>query len=227
MYIEHNIVMLATNEKAHFGDIILTPTFPQKLVIFEHQNCTEVAQHLYITSNEEIKEGNWFISELGEIWQHNGNITPSKLSVKIIATTDDSLEIRYDNRFIDVIVSGESLNGKLPKIPQQFIERYISEYNKGNVITQVMVLYHWGDDDLNLFRDTPILKVNYDNTINIQLIKTSWTKEEREELIKTSWTKEEREELIIFFNKLKNDVINKHYGQITNLDLPKWIEENL
>ena len=52
-------------------------------------------QHLYITVDQDvepIKEGDWFISELGELWQHNGKVQPSKLARKIIETTDPKLK---------------------------------------------------------------------------------------------------------------------------------------
>lgn len=222
MYKECNVVMLPTRveapsfTKGHIvkcikscetlcGDVIQLNQLSISVNHSEGVLKYHQPQHLYITTNEEIKEGDWFISELNEVWEHNGKVTPSKLSAKIIATINKSL-VKNISRPLGVIQ-------ELPQISQLFFHQFIEAYNNGNAITKAKVLYHWGDDDLNLFRDTPILKVNYDNTVNIQLIPT-----------KDSWN---REEVIVFLNKLKNDVIGKYYGQITNLDLPKWIEENL
>ena len=94
-------------------------------------------QHLYITSNEEIKESDLFYNTFDDKIQkctkhqlHDGKFAKLRVYVeggdynesickKIIATTDTSLG--------------------LPQPSQQFIEKYIEEYNKGNIITEVLV----------------------------------------------------------------------------------------
>ena len=92
MYKTCNLVMLPSDEKAHFGDIILTPIFPQQLLVFEHQNCTEVAQHLYITSDEEIKMQDWFIDDkYKQPMKYFGEGSLLISSKKIILTTDQDL----------------------------------------------------------------------------------------------------------------------------------------
>ena len=206
------VVMIPTNEKAKFGDLILTPTYPQKLLIFEHQKCTEVSQHLYFLSDEEIKEGDWFIMNScivrqcslhkGDILDTIGGLHHESVCKKIIATTDRSLTIAATS-------SGRYVY-HLPQPSQSFIEKFVKEYNKSNVITEVMVEYEWNKTGrkirkLDVFDH--ILKINPDNTIDINMPKDSWSREEVVELIQkyskecTGWSWFETDE--------------------------KWIEENL
>lgn len=139
-------------------------------------------QHLYITSDDEIKEGDWYY-------------TPSKRSIeqcikqlliikdsindivqlKIIATTDKSLTIKSEK-------AGEnSWYNPLPQPSNRFIQSYIESYNKGNIITDVNVTYeeyilqHINKAQENLIRP----KINSkDNTISTHRIKNNYTEEE-------------------------------------------------
>ena len=178
------VVMLATNEKANIGDIILcnNPAIERvnwkgKLGMCNIKNGDGEwkTQHLYILSDEKIKEGDWCLNldtndifKLGKYGVNNAK--------KIIATTDTSLG--------------------LPLIPESFIKYYISEYNKGNIITDVEVEYEdngeegWIGDDYNgepFWNEKLELKVNPDNTINIYPIKNSWNREEFEIAIRETW----------------------------------------
>lgn len=94
------------------------------------------AQHLYFTSDEEIKEGDWYIDDCNGIRQ---SVTSDKEYwevrkdyKKIIACTNNSLKFGED---VPGIITFKSL----PQPSQQFIEKYIEEYNKGNIITEVLV----------------------------------------------------------------------------------------
>lgn len=160
-----------------------------------------VAQHLYILSNEEIKEGDWFINRQYfiekdnkpeyEIWQCDKNFINSDDCKKIIATTDSNLgksKKEYEDDF--GLKVEETSYFPLPSISQSFIDIYVSEYNKGINIEEVMVEFNtnWSR---NTTRNVPtnddfdeIFVVNPDNTINIQFIKDSWTREEVIELCK-------------------------------------------
>jgi hypothetical protein len=129
--------MLSTNEKSNIslgdsgkGLIYHTHTKP------EYDKRTY--QHLYILSDDEIKEGDWclFKQIIGSEYKlckitykfgnqltsllENGNKQEeaSQYYKKIIATTDESLG--------------------LPQPSQSFIEKFVEEYNKGNVITEVI-----------------------------------------------------------------------------------------
>jgi len=124
-----------------------------------------LAQHLYILSDEEIKEDDWFIEciDNGSVnaphYSINKMINP-KYSIeeetysaigingdehtcgyhntkKIIATTNSELLEHSLTREIN----GFSGHIPLPRISQDFIEAYIKSYNEGNVIKDVMVEY--------------------------------------------------------------------------------------
>jgi len=210
------VVMLPTNEKANVGSIVTRPSDDRMAIVNvltkdDPQPC--IHQHLYILSDEEIKEGDWCYGMDG-IFQYKGkvNIPDIELPKKIIATTDLSLD------FGDYIETGQKRTWRvLPQPSQSFIEHFVEEYNKGNVITEVMVEYelyklsnsgntaailengHHGD----LYR----LKVNpKDNTITIKKVKDSWSRE-----------------------GVINLIINAiNYGIDSNGNLSdKWIEENL
>lgn len=191
------VVMLSTNEKASLklgqNRLLVNNTFGY--------DSHFTNQHLYILSDEEIKEGDWCYGMDG-IFQYKGkiNLPDIELPKKIIATTNKSIIL--PDRFPSFIY--------LPQPSQSFIEKFVEEYNKGNVITEVMVEYEWGKTgkkvrEVEVFDD--VLKINPDNTINISMPKDSWSREEVIELIQkyskecTGWSWFETDE--------------------------KWIEENL
>lgn len=141
-------------------------------------DCYE-AQHIYITSDEEIKDGDYcYNRELKVFFKYfkserlhhiDNNFNDGKL-VKIIATTNTLLDI------VKYTEGGNIINGGhpclLPHPSQQFIQYYIEEYNKGNVITKVNVEYEQPFPENESIFDC--LKVNPDNTINIKPIKDNW-----------------------------------------------------
>ena len=220
-YMKVNVVMLPTNKKAHFGDIILTPTSPKTLFIFQHQNCTEVAQHLYITSDEEINEGDWCYNskrksiELGKYMIGTNEFIFCK---KIIATTDTSLRRMGDDGIVDI-----ALGLEISYIPESFIKYFIEEYNKGNVITDVLVEYeevyqpYFENKEFHRNATKYQLKVNFkDNTITIKKVKDNWNREEVD--------LEKSEFIHLFFSHHYTELSNKG---ITSEYIRKWIEENL
>jgi len=205
------VVMLPTNEKAGAVDILI---HSNKLSIespnFHHYN----PQHLYILSDEEIKEGDWYYDPYNkQIIKSPYNHFPLEFGEckKIIATTDKSIIL--PERFPSFTY--------LPQPPQSFIEHFVAEYNKGNIITDVMVEYENIDMDFdpteqNGIKWQTILKINSDNTINISIPKDSWSRDEVKQL----------------FDKW-NDIVYKGY-YVAKKDLEtvldysdKWIEENL
>ena len=171
-------------------------------------------QHLYIISDDEIKENNthFYNPHSGQLHisgNHTDYIAINKNGCKkIIATTDVSLG--------------------LPQPSKQFIQKYIEEYNKDNkdnIITDVLIEYelisneeYFGntinpDDDVPYFDER--LKINSkDNTITIKKVKDSYS----------------REEVIEFGNKVKEyckdgwkpDSLHRVF-----FEWDKWIEENL
>ena len=173
-------------------------------------------QHLYIISDDEIKEGDWCYDKRPD---ENGDLVDIVYQVKniefelrtstekkIIATTDSSLWRPSHKYASDVIL--------LPQPSQQFIQKYIEEYNKGNVITDVLVEYqtklewtysHSGNRIQE--ESNPFLKINHkDNTITIKKVKDNYSREEVENLI---------------YSAMKDRCYT------TVAEWKKWIEENL
>jgi hypothetical protein len=115
------------------------------------------SHYLYITSDDKIEEGDWYIVLADEeLHKHQGKSTSFVGGKKIIATTDSKL--------------------KLPQIPQSFIEEYC---RKGG-IDEVDVEY---DRPRSYCPPLPPLEpeVNSDNTINIHPIEEKmYTREEVE-----------------------------------------------
>ena len=137
---------------------------------------------------------------------------------EVLATTDETLYLTFNNGKTD-------LKFVLPQPSQQFIQKYIEEYNKGNIITDVLVEYNCGDSHCSLFgcqkhlgcknESIQTVKINpKDNTITIKKVKDSYS----------------REEVIEFGNKVKEyckdgwkpDSLHRVF-----FEWDKWVEENL
>jgi len=195
--------------------------------------------HLYLISDDEIKEGDWVydssslpqdapIKRIRIIDNTHYTLyddTSRNLKhhyKKIIATTDKSLEIMMSNPAAwDAGIKTMSL----PQPSQSFIEKYVEEYNKGNVITDVLVEYDpirvevkTGAFKTSINRptiwETEMKTVGYniktreDNTVIIHQAKM-YTREEVHNLMMQAW----------IWGQSKPDC---HYTV-----REKWIEENL
>ena len=184
-------------------------------------------QHLYIISEDEIKEGDWFIGDNISIKQctlnNGGNInfkggwySGSTNCKKIIATTDTSLN--YETPFY-----GMDEDNNFPQPSQQFIEKYIEEYNNGNIITDIKVEYKrvfetiakgmigHPEDDISWWNEK--LKINpKDSTITIKKLKDSWN---REEIIEQMWSA----------YKAANTVFEDESA--LRIEFDNWIDQNL
>ena len=221
------VVMLPTNQKTN-GMICKDITGQDKTIaikakyLMEHEDY--IGHHLYIILDDEIKEDDWYYDNVVlQIRQWKSFMIYNKLQhKKIIATTDSSLWRPSHKYASDVIL--------LPQPSQQFIEKYIEEYNKGNVITDVLVEYelisneeYFGntvspDDDVPYFDEK--LKSNpKDDTITIKKVKDSYTREEHISNIK-KFSLELGSKIHCF---LKEDGTLS----ISIQDVNKWIEENL
>ena len=216
---KHKVVMLPTNEKAKVGMINLEPFnrdgHKLELIRYVTNGDGLNPQHLYFLSDEEIKEGDWYIHyQKGtglRVQKAIGNNIPMDAK-KIIATTS-SLSVNYD-------LHKDSI--WLPQPSQSFIEKFVDEYNKGNVITEVMVEYVSGVtivDELQWENHETHLKVNpKDNAITIRKVKNTWDKEE----------------VIKVCLKMQHDYLKFHRDSyyLPNAHeiaewTDKWIEENL
>lgn len=204
------VVMLPTKEKSK-----LWLSKGNTLTLWGNENNNDklgANQHLYFFSDEEIKEGDWYISAMKSIIsQHNGTEKLPDGWKKIIATTDKSLKVPIDKAYMNF---GETES--LPHTSDSFIEKYIEEYNKGNIITEVMVEYKPYKMTLETGTKYPeALKINpKDNTITIRKTKDSWNREEVIELMAKA-----------FYTDCR--VWKNRYQDWEEVDFDEWIEENL
>lgn len=209
MFKKCKVVMLPTNEKV--GIIWKTD---QKL-IYTNNNIRVAkeefsAQHLYILSDDEIEEGDWYENN-GVIFiadarfDEGNNPNQIKYNKKIIATTDDSLyRVEWDLASPRPAIK----RVRLPQLSKSFIENYATAYNAGKAITDVMVEYGYIiNKSMGHFHQTReyFLKVNRNNTITIRSAKDSWSRKEVLDIIDKCWG-------------YKNESIQTK---------EEWIEENL
>lgn len=104
---------------------------------------------------------------------------------------------------------------RLPQPSQSFIEKYVEEYNKGNIITEVMVEYtDWSEtfNGVYMEENEEEWKVNpKDNTITIRKIKDSWNREEVISLIKDAMiTGVNIRDKNLIFNDVRDNWIDKN-----------------
>ena len=226
------VVMLPTNQQTKYlmvySDVEKTKG---KLILNGLKNDEyKEYQHLYIISDNEIKEGDWlnrdneihqcfkshetdieFKTNKDSVYFGTNTFWNKKYCKKIIATTDESLYYKDTSKnpkqYMGSYMS-MSLGENLPQPSQQFIQKYIEEYNKGNVIEDVLVEYGiiYKGRSCDLYNPNK-LKVNFkDNTITIEKSKDSWNREEVENLI---------------YSAMKDRCYT------TVAEWQKWIKENL
>lgn len=188
---------------------------------FLNKDKNQVMQHLYILSSEEIKEGDWvYHPEVSQEYtivdtrkegddryskgQHPAqgvfqykNTTNKwyKKCKKIIATTDESLDITGDR--VPVINDVANMMCRLPRTSDDFIKAFVKAHGK---IDKVLVEYDYKfstisegkpgfpEDDISWWNYK--LKVSPDNTVTIRAVeeeKTSWSREEVLALL-SDWT---------------------------------------
>lgn len=190
-YQECEVVMLDTDKRS----CLFINKRSNQLQYYFKGNAPNNAKHqyLYFLSNEDIKEGDYVIDSMGELFgpYEKGDII-GKEAKKIIATTDIPLQ--------------------LPQPSKSFIQAYIKAYNEGKPITKVLVEYIYpntinfgnciykeinGDGSyyelingevektkslnelINLNAEVNFrLKVNSSNEITIKKIKDSYAREE-------------------------------------------------
>jgi len=184
-------------------------------------------QHLYITTDDEIKEDDWCLffwdgmkdGELGQVGSEPQQYLPSEGHTlnrnlrKIIATTDTKLHstrlkacpINPEDNMVSV--------GGVSKPSKEFIE----EYCKVGGIDEVDVeygLFHDGNFkhgfETHAFKSIRKPRVNSNNEIIIHPIKDSWT----------------REEVLKIIKDFAYCLYEKH-GHPDPADTAIWIKENL
>lgn len=172
-------------------------------------------QHLYMLSDEKIKEGDYIYTEIplpGKPESSVSRCTNIKTFnpegwKKIIATTDESLG--------------------LPKPSDSFINKHIEEYNKGNQITNVLVEYEnkWNgkeyvdeQDAYGYDKFKLQLKVDSDNTVTIKKLKDSYSREEVLKILS---------DVMNLGMSHRQDQLEGHTVRSGNEVLEEWIKQKL
>ncbi len=147
----------------------------------------DIPQHLYILSDEEIKEGDWFLEPNVDIRpsQYKSGMTLTKDDRKIIATTDTSLLIEEKDKLHTV--NGDNYI-KLPKPTNQFIQQWIDNGYPEFINVDYESYCTYGDNcpskgaylKQDLCNIEYKLKISSDNTINCSFIENNklYTKDE-------------------------------------------------
>lgn len=157
--------------------------FKESLPVNDIMAAAYKAVNLYVLSDEEIKESDWFINLTNNTINQAINWIYVSTCKKIIATTDSSLKIiiprhnDFDSEYL------------LPQPSPQFIAKYIEEHNKGNIITEVMVEYEEYCKDISCGKNSCYLtnkcenlgyklKTDSNNCITITKVKDNFTRKE-------------------------------------------------
>lgn len=197
----HKVVMLPREKASHIVKDYIVGNHNQLTFVNDSNRLLVNGnyQHLYILSDEEIKDGDWFISPLGNIMQFTDtgmnpvtDVTEGEngqVSRKIIATTDSSLKSSgmANGKLYGQQFEGTKFEDKgLPPIPESFIKAYIKAYNEGNPITEVQLEYelvegaefNTEDSGKMKWSEYPIkLKLKDDGTVIVHQAKT-YTREQ-------------------------------------------------
>ena len=188
--------------------------------------------HLYFTTDEEIKEGDWFINTgsgghpTPKVYQANSENSkafkefgPYPEIRKIIATTDPKLTIKYDNGVRNVNWRIDSIKEiPLPQPPQSFIEEYCKAGGIDEVLVEGNEIRFPLKERMGIEEYEFIPKLNPDNTIIIHPVEEKMYS--REEIVRLMIN------AISFGNGLLQ-VDSESQAKRRDKQINKWIEDNL
>lgn len=185
-----------------------------------------IYHHIYVISDDEIKEGDHIYSTINKNINtcNNPSIAKGLKYKKIIATTDNSLGIITIAKYgVDDLIT------YLPQPSQQFIEKYIEFYNKGKIITDVLVKlknnydldYYTPPGGIECCRkiDNWELDITEDNTIIIQQLRDNFSRKEIEELFHKFGSQATTKQISF-------EHIPSHFVA-DSLEIKKFLKENL
>lgn len=214
----HKVVMLPTEKAPIKGDLLITLLGKLKVSEIDIIKATKEykTQHLYILSDDEIKEGDWYLYfDLKGVslfpMKFDDKNQPDDLDKKIVATTDNSLSLFKD-------LTGKGLHtiecGKLPQLNESFIQAFIKAYNEGKPITEV---------DLEMVATIPnnLPKDTSGKTVSFDAIYALKTRPDNTVIVHQS-KMYSRDEVIKLFGKFYKD-----HDIVSIVFLNKWIKDNL
>lgn len=156
---------------------LLVNPYSKKMEVPKHQHGYPAIEYqyagykpyqLYFVNHDKINFDDYYLN----------NIVSSNIRIGINNGLNDESFYRSKD-IMKVIASTENSLG-LPKPSQKFIEKFVSEYNKGNILDEVNI--EFVVENLNEIFDK--VKTNSKNEITVSKVKTSWDESEVIELIR-------------------------------------------
>lgn len=204
---ECNVVMLTANiDVRNYKDTIViindvntmlrvtAPVDPITDSVADEVNKAYTPKYMYITSDDEIKEGDFCICVkdtqdllYGYMFKYNG-------------------EHRIDNKGCSKVIASTDPNLNLPRPSSGFINRFIADYNEGIIITNIMVEYDT--------KGTP--KLSKDSKLVITPVKSMWNKVELKQLLWECYT---RDITAMTIDGIKNDILSEFKDWLTSKSL--------
>lgn len=182
------------------------------------------AQHLYILSDEKYKANDWLCDiNTKEIYKAKVNsYVGIKFIHKIIATTNPELIIEVK----DELAYNRIYTKKLLKIPQNFIESYIKDYNNKKPIKEIMVEYYHYSNSGNTaliieegFKSEDRVKYDLNDAIIINKLEQKiYTREEVLEIA--------RKAAVEGFSYSSEGMNFEYGGEDYKPDIDKWFNQN-
>lgn len=272
-HIKCGVIMLPTTDKT--GTIWMNN---QKQLIHTHVSGEYKEKYtpynLYITSNEKIKEGDWCLidnnvgqskgylvlkckkTDTSSGWYYFEGFKTGRCK-KIIATTDNSLVV--ENNTETIVENGgfkyeHPVFKSLPKPSKQFIEKWVEEYNKSNIVTEALIeaellkplkgdkVFIGGKE--RIVTEGAVFSTNFDGYYFYTSFNDAWRCEEYRLKLdsqnqitirkqKNSWSREELpiDAMITLRNSLNTPIFKRKFiGSVMSdalKEMDNWIEENL
>lgn len=224
-----SVIMLPTEDRS---DIIINKPFSNKSLLQFRPDLRKASdklrsgwtnQHLYITSDDEIKDGEWCIMHNTSIRKFQEKVKYSIPCKKIIATTNEFLTKP------GTLNINRELNYNLPQLPQLFIKKYCELGGIDEVLVEYEKVYSHtdktgmiGTPNRKVYNNK--LKVTPQNEVFISLIKNSYTKKEVEILIKNALL---NETLIDRDERWMGDKLDCVFYNLNKEKFEEWKRENL
>lgn len=161
------LVMLPTTNSSNLGLYIDT----KNLVLRKQSDIPRgESQYLYLLSDEEIKEGDWFI---GKDLDGCNYVLKCDSIKDAYCYTDNKAKGGYG--IVKKIIASNNPSLNLPQFPSSFLEEYVKRYNsKKSLEVEVKYESYWEDyhgretnEESDFCYNLNRLKVNPDNTISI------------------------------------------------------------
>lgn len=163
MFKKHKVVMLPTEKESYIYFI----KDKNRIKFDKYSNPAQIPnstnvinQHLYILSDEEIKEGDWYLD----------------LDIDIVSkfSKGDKFDIEVLKRLKKIIVSTDK-SLESPRPSDSFIKKYCELGGIDEVIVEYEEYYKQNRPDTELLTR---IKIASDNTITIKPVKENWNREE-------------------------------------------------